>query len=241
MKQLSIIFVMLMILSACKKDPQSTYSGKDGITFYYLSGAEQDSISYSFKFNKKPKVKDTVWIKMRLVGKLSPQARQIKVITAPGSTAIEGTHFILPEVTLPANSFILRYPVVLLSKPDLDTKSARIVLRIADSKDLTVGTAGQADGVSANTVQFKINFSNKLIKPDYWGYIAGYIGEYSDVRYQFMIDVFGTADFRPDTKGGSIGYPQWLNIKTRLNNALDKYVSEHGPLIDENEDEVLFP
>lgn len=241
MKQLSIIFVMLMIFSACKKDPQSSYSGKDGITFYYLSGVEQDSITYSFKFNKEPKVKDTVWIKMRLVGKLSHQARQIKVITGPGTTAVEGTHFILPEVSLPADSFTMRYPVVLLSKSDLDNKAVRIVLRIADSKDLVVGTGGQADPSSANTVQFKINFSNKLIKPDYWGYIAGYIGEYSDVRYQFMIDVFGTANFRPDTKGGSIGYPQWVNIKTRLNNALDKYIAEHGPLMDENDEEVVFP
>ncbi|WP_316814796.1 DUF4843 domain-containing protein [Pedobacter nyackensis] len=241
MKQLSIIFVMLMIFSACKKDPESSYSGQNGITFYYMSGAEQDSVSYSFVLNKIPKSKDTVWVKMRLVGKLSDKPREIKVIAGPGSTAIAGTHYILPDYVLPAGSFTVKYPVVLLSTPDLDNKSVRLVMRVADSKDLVAGTTGQADPSSANTIQFKVNFSNKLIKPDYWGYIAGYIGEYSDVRYQFMIDVFGTPNFRPDSKGGSIGYPQWLNIQARLNNALDKYISQHGPLIDENEEEVVFP
>lgn len=240
MKQLSFIFVMLMIFSACKKDPDAKYSGQNGITFYYLSGVEQDSVSYSFSFNQVPKAKDTVWVKMRLVGKLSDQPRDIKVITGAGTTAEEGKHYILPDYVLPADSFTVRYPVVLLSSPDLDNKAVRLVIRVGDSKDLVAGTIGQADPSSANTIQFKLNFSNKLIKPDYWNYIAGYIGEYSDVRYEFMIKVFGTANFRPDSKGGSITYSQWLNIQATLRNALDKHVREHGPIMD-GEDPLEFP
>jgi len=240
MKYLSIILVMLM-LASCKKDPDATFSGKDGITFYYKSGAEQDSVSYSFKFNKVPKTRDTVWIKMRLVGKLSHQPRKIKVVAGPGSTAIQGSHFILPEIYLPADSFRVKYPLVLLSNDDLNTKAVRLVVQIADTEDLVVGTKGQADMTTANTIQFKVNFSNRLIKPDYWNYIAYYIGEYSAVRYQFMIDVFGTSDFRPDSKGGIIGYAQWVNIKGKLRNALDAYVSQHGPLLDENGAKVEFP
>jgi hypothetical protein len=118
MKYLSIIVVVLMLLVSCKKGPQAVFSGKDGITFYYKSGAEQDSISYSFSFNTTPKAKDTVWVKMRLVGNLSKQQRQIKVVAGPGSSAIEGKHFILPDYYLPADSFQVKYPVVLLSSPD---------------------------------------------------------------------------------------------------------------------------
>lgn len=242
MKYLPIIFVMLMMmLASCKKDPDAVFSGKDGITFYYKSGAEQDSVSYSFKFNKVPKTRDTVWIKMRLVGKLSGKARKIKVIAGAGTTATQGSHFILPDFVLPADSFQVRYPLVLLSSDDLNTKAVRLVLQIAESEDLVVGTRGAADVSTVNAVQFKVNFSNRLIKPDYWSYIAYYIGEYSAVRYQFMIDVFGMSDFRPDTKGGIIGYAQWVNIKGRLRNALDEYVSQHGPLLDENGGKVEFP
>jgi hypothetical protein len=242
MKYLSIILVMLMtMLASCKKDLDAIFSGKDGINFYYKTGAEQDSFRYSLKFNTVPKTRDTVWIKMRLVGKLSHQSRKIKVVAGPGTTATQGSHFILPEIYLPADSFQVKYPLVLLSTEDLNTKAVRLVVQIADSEDLVVGTKGQADMTTANTVQFKVNFSNRLIKPDYWNYIAYYIGEYSAVRYQFMIDVFGTSDFRPDTKGGIIGYAQWVNIKGKLRNALDAYVSQHGPLLDENGAKVEFP
>ena len=241
MNKILTLCMLLMVLASCKKDPQSVFSGKDGITFYYKSGLEQDSVSYSFKLNQVPKARDTVWVKMRLVGKLSKQARQIKIIAGPGTTATEGKHFILPDFSLPADSFQVKYPLVLLSTPDLDSKAVRLVMQIAESPDLIVGTRGQADVSTANTVQFKVNFSNRLIKPDYWNYIAYYIGEYSAVRYQFMIDTFGMSDFRPDTKGGIIGYAQWVNIKGKLRNALDAYVSKNGPLIDENGGKVEFP
>lgn len=241
MKYLLTICSMLIVLASCKKDPQSKFSGTDGIAFYYQSGAEQDSISYSFKFNQVPKTRDTIWIKMRLVGKLSKQQRQIKIVAGPGTTATEGTHFILPDFYLPADSFKVKYPLILLAAPDLTNKAVRLVMQVADSKDLIAGTRGQTDASTANTVLFKVNFSSRLIKPDYWNYISYYIGEYSEVRYQFMIDVFGTADFRPDTKGGVIGYAQWVNIKGKLRNALDAYVAQHGPLIDENGVRVEFP
>lgn len=241
MNKILTLCVLLLILASCKKDPESAFAGKDGITFFYKSGLEQDSVSYSFKFNQVPKTRDTVWIKMRLVGKLSKQARQIKIVAVPGTTATESKHFILPDFSLPADSFQVKYPLVLLSTSDLDSKAVRLVMQIAESQDLIVGTRGQADMSTANTVQFKVNFSNRLIKPDYWSYIAYYIGDYSAVRYQFMIDVFGMSDFRPDTKGGIIGYAQWVNIKGKLRNALDAYVSKNGPLIDENGGKVEFP
>jgi hypothetical protein len=240
MNKILTLCMVLMALASCQKDPESVFSGKDGITFFYRSGLEQDSVSYSFKLNQ-PKTRDTVWVKMRLVGKLNGEKREIKIISGPGTTATEGKHFILPEFYLPADSFQVKYPLVLLSTSDLDTKAVRLVMQIADSKDLIVGTRGQADPTTANTVQFKVNFSNRLIKPDYWSYIAYYIGEYSAVRYQFMIDVFGMSDFRPDTKGGTITYAQWVNIKGKLRNALDAYVSKNGPLMDENGGKVEFP
>lgn len=236
-----IILLVVMVLLSCRKDPQSIFSGKDGIAFYYLSGPEQDSVSYSFSGSKIPKTRDTVYVKMRLLGKLSKQPREILVVPGTGTTAIAGTHFILPNIVMPADSFEVKYPVVLLNAPDLKTKTVRLVLNIAESKDLVVGTLGQANTTTRNVVQFKINFSNNLIKPDYWSYIQGYLGEYSAVKYQFMIDVFGTSNFRPTTKGGLITYAEYLNFRAVLRNALDAYEKVNGPLMDENNLRVTFP
>lgn len=240
MKNLFIICLLFLTLFSCKKDPQSIFSGQDGIAFYYRSGSEQDSVSYSFKANAKPTTRDTVFLKMRLVGKLAKHDRAIAVVAGPGTTAVEGTHFILPEMVMPADSMEVMYPVVLLNAVDLSNKTVRLVLAVADSKDLIKGTVGQADYSTRNTDIFKINFSNNLIKPDYWNYIAGYVGPYSDVRYQFMIDVLGTSNFRPTTKGGLLTYPEFLNFKAVLQTALGEYEKINGPLMDENDLRVTF-
>ncbi|TDQ72240.1 DUF4843 domain-containing protein [Sphingobacterium yanglingense] len=240
MKNIFIIGLLFLSLASCRKDPQSVFSGQDGVTFYYKSGPEQDSVSYSFKANVVPKTKDTVYIKMRLVGKLANYDREISVVADKGSTAVEGTHFILPKTFMQADSFEVRYPVVLLNSPDLVSKTVRLVLRVADSKDLIVGTVGQADYSTRNTAVFKINFSNNLIKPDYWDYIGGYVGPYSNVRYQFMIDALGTSNFRPNTKGGLLTYPDFLNFKAVLGTALNEYEKKNGPLMDENNLRITF-
>lgn len=240
MKNIFILALLIFLFVSCKKDPQSIFSGRDGISFYYKSGPEQDSISYSFKANVVPKTKDTVYIKMRLVGKLANRDREILVVPGEGTTAIEGTHFILPNIVMPADSLEVKYPVVLLNAADLSSKTVRLVLRVAESKDLIVGTIGQADFSTRNTSLFKINFSNNLIQPDYWNYIAGYVGGYSAVRYQFMIDVLGTSNFRPTTKGGLLTYPDFLNFKAVLNTALKEYEETNGPLMDENNLRITF-
>lgn len=241
MKNIFILGLLILSFVSCKKDPQAIFSGRDGIIFYYKSGSEQDSVSYSFKANAIPKSKDTVYIKMRLVGKLANHDREILVVPDDGTTAVEGIHFILPKVVMPAGSLEVRYPVVLLNAADLSSKAVRLVLRVAESKDLIVGTVGQADFSTRNTARFKINFSNNLIRPDYWDYIAGYVGPYSAVRYQFMIDALGTSNFRPTTKGGLLTYPDFLNFKAVLKTALDEYEKVNGPLMDENELRVTFP
>lgn len=241
MKNLFIIIILFLTLASCRKDPKSVFSGQDGIAFYYKSGTEQDSMSYSFKANAIPKDRDTLYIKMRLVGKLANHDREISVVAGEGTTAIEGTHFILPKIVMPADSMLVNYPVVLLNATDLNTKTVKIVLKVADSKDLIKGTDGQADITTRNAVLFKINFSNNLIKPDYWNYIQGYIGAYSDARYEFMIKVLGTSNFRPTTKGGLLTYPDFLNFSTILKDALDEHERIHGPLMDENKVRVTFP
>jgi len=233
--------MMLVILASCKKDPQSTFSGKNGIVFYYFNGLPEDYISYSFKFNKIPKTRDTILLKMRLVGKLSSQARKIKVVTGSGTTAIEGTHFILPDISLPADSFEVSYPVVLLKTLDLDNKEVRLVIEVAENNELEPATLGTAEGGRIYFHATTIDFSNRLVKPPFWDSNKAKVGEYSRVKYEFIISVLGVVDFRAIPNGGQLTFAQFFNLSAKLKNALQEYVLKNGPLIDENGLPVEFP
>lgn len=235
MKYLSIILVLiLMALVSCRKEPQSVYSGKDGIVFYYIQGAERDSVYYSFRESAVVENKDTVWVKMRLIGKLSDRPRKIKVVTAEGTTAIEGTHYILPEINLSANSFLTKYPVVLLKHPDIEDKTLRLKIQVADTEELVTGTVGHTGRTGINLAHYIINFTAGLDRPNYWQ--DYYLGAYSDGKYEFIKEVIGTYDF------GGYSFYQFINLNTRLNNKLKERNDKYGsPLLDENKAAVTFP
>ncbi len=240
----NIIIVLLLILSilSCKKAKFNGYEAGNGMYFYAFT--DDNIINYSFANQAGVKTKDTIFVDMRLMGKISKQSREVSVVETSGTTAIKGTHFILPKVILPADSFHLRYPVVLLNTEDLKTKTYRLVINIEENKDFIQGaigyTNGYTDGWSYKYIE--INFNNQIIKPDYWSSIQKYFGKYSDVKYKFMIDVLGFSNFKPVyIRGGIITYSEFLNYNGKLKNALEAYMAKHGPLIDENGEQVSFP
>lgn len=240
MKNISVILILMLAFAACKKEDIDKFSGKDSIAFY-IQGQEADSTNFTFGGLPTSKSQDTIFVKMRVVGRISNQAKAITVEAAPGTTAVEGVHYILPKMVLPADSFTLRYPIVLLNAPDLLNKTYKLVVRVKANENFESGAVGGANTVSRNIAQYKINFNNQFIKPDYWNYIQNYFGDYSDVKFKFMISTLGFSDFRPPAKGGTITYSEFLNYKVQLRNALDAYNALHGTLVDENGLEVLFP
>lgn len=242
MKNIIIILFVLLLFGACKKAELMRFEALDGIAFYLNSGSELDSANYSFSgLSTTVKPKDTIWLKMRTTGRASNQDREISVVPTSVTTGVQGVNFILPKIVLPAHKFEIRYPIVLLNTPDLLTKTYKLVVAIAQSKDLVIGAPGQADFSTRNIVRYTINFNNQVIKPSYWNYLQGYFGTYSDVKYKFMISSLGITDFKPTTLGGPITYEQYLIYAGRVKNALDAYEAINGPLLDENKLRVVFP
>lgn len=239
MKRLSYLFILLC-LTSCKDEPLSNYIGKDGIVFYYDRVRKTDAITYSFQFNPTPVDVDTVWLDMRLVGKLSDSPRRITVKAAEHSTAKEGVHFrIVDDIMLPANQYLTKYPVVVLNAPGLDKEIVALHLDVSDNEDLEIGATGDLGKDGIQTTRFNIYITNQLIKPIHWEIrLKPFLGIYSKKKYEFVIATIGTHDLDGIY---AFSYADLINLKAIMKNALQRYERENGPLIDENNEIITFP
>lgn len=242
-----LLILSMVILLACHKRDLPTYQPDEAsISYYYIGGGfERDSTSYSFANQYDVREKDTLWIKMILNGIPSTKDRLVNIKAVEGTTAKEGVHFILPKFYLPANAMEVKSPVVLFKTPDLNDTTLKIVLQVMDSEDLKAGATGNMIKGTYRydyTNQHKVNFTNRLIRPDYsWNYVTQHFGAYSNVKYQFMIRNLQMNDFRPTSLGGTLEYPDLLNLGARIGQIWRDYVAANGPLIDENGAVVTFP
>lgn len=233
-----IILALICAFTSCKKEEVPFYSEKDGIAFYTSTTAGADSTSYSFAFNVTPKERDTVYFNMRIVGRTTAYDRKVKVVAGPGTTARAGVDFILPEAVLPAGKIELKYPVVLLSTPEMTTKSFDIVADVAENENFILGAIGQLpvfnNTTTINTRRVKVSVTNRLIQPAYWPSIEGFFGTFSQVKLRFMINTLGMTDF------SAITVDQQYNFPVKLRQALVDYEAANGPLMDENGARVTF-
>ncbi|MGQ7856302.1 DUF4843 domain-containing protein [Pedobacter sp. WC2501] len=234
MKYLSILFLVIFALG-CKKVDVPTFDSADGISFYTDYFTDPDSINYSFALQPLAKDRDTIFLRMRLVGKPSNVARSIKLKALQGSTARLNTDYLLPEVKLPANQLFIRYPLVVLNTPELNTQTLNLILGVDQGSELVAGAPGIATNSSKNFNQIKIKITNQLIEPDYWESVSFLFGSFSVVRFQFMVKVTGLTNF--DQKNG-LG--ELFRIQVQLNKALSDYVQLNGPLIDEYGNQINF-
>jgi len=241
MKYLSLL-IGIVLFASCKKDEIPFYSGEDGISFY-LSSNESDSLSYSFAYSLVEKQKDTVFLKVRILGAAADHPRKITVIPGNGTTARKGIDFDLPEFVVPAGGITALYPVVIYNTPEMKTKTFRLVAEIAENQDFKPGATGEETGsvnenypgtISLN--KLKIDISSQLLKPGYWSTVQGAFGTFSITKFKFMISVTGLTDFS-DPAIGTDGY---YNLPVKLRNALAAYELNNGPLIDEFGQRVTF-
>lgn len=231
MKFILFVFVCFIgLFTACHKATLQYYTAGDGVYFYSI-----DSANYSFATQVGLVEKDTVLIKMKALGYIKEYDRPFQLRAVDGTTAKENTHFILPIVTLKANTNTIDYPVILLNTADLKTSTLRLELEVLENENFPQGAGIVSNNLTFN--RFKINFSNRLLKPTYWNNIQNYFGEYSDVKYKFMIDQTGISVFSTQIYNGS----ELINLKGLLNAALQKYVSTNGPMLDENQKPISFP
>jgi len=242
-----ILYVtMVFTLFSCKKEAVETYQGKDGVSFFAYTYEQLNTTavrSYSFAFQATEKQRDTLFIPMRITGKLSDQPRTVMLKTAQGTTATAGVDFELKEFTVPAGASKFNYPLILLNSAGMAKNVYRIVLEPAETKDFILGTLGQTpetvtnQGTEENFRYLKIDVSGMYVRPAYWDLLDADFGEFSAEKYKFMVKILGITDFSFE----NIGSDGLLNYPVTLRNALAAYEAANGPLLDENGQQISFP
>jgi hypothetical protein len=237
---------MVFLFFSCKKEAVETYQGKDGVSFFAYTYQQLHTTatrSYSFAFQSTLKTRDTMYIPLRITGKLSDQPRTVLLKTAEGTTATAGLDFELKEVSVPPGVSIFNYPLVLINSVGMASNVYKIVLEPAETKDFTLGTFGQTPansvnlGTEENFRYLKIDVSSMYIRPAYWDVLDADFGEFSAEKYKFMVSVLGITDFSYD----KIGSEGLLNFPVTLRNALAAYEAANGPLLDEKGQKISFP
>ncbi|MFD2553106.1 DUF4843 domain-containing protein [Sphingobacterium tabacisoli] len=236
MRHIILFVAVISTFASCKKEGSLEYQAGSGA---YIVAQLSDSLSYSFANNVAILTKDTIFLEVQVLGDVTDYEREIQLHAVGGSTATEGLHYKLPAMKLPAGAHNLIYPVVLFNTEDLATKTVRLELELKPNQDFVNGPGMISSRGLYRT--YKINFNNRLIKPSYWLYIQNYFGEYSDVKYRFMIEVLGMSDFMPDYVGGTMGYSESINYGGIMSGALQKYEDEFGPKLDETGKQISFP
>ena len=243
-----LLYVTLVFsLFSCKKEAVETYQGKDGVSFFAYTYQQLHTTatrSYSFAFQKTVKTRDTMYIPLRLTGKLSDQPRTVLLKTAEGTTATAGVDFELKEVTIPPGVSLFNYPLILINSVGMASNVYKIVLEPAETRDFTLGTLGQTPPTTTvqteeNFRYLKIDVSNMYTRPAYWDILEGDFGEFSAGKYKFMVKVLDITDFSYE----NIGLDGYLNFPVTLRNALAAYEAANGPWLDENENSqpISFP
>lgn len=177
-----------------------------------------DSTVYSFMDHGNV-TKDTISIGIKLIGKLSDRDRVLNV-TVDSTTAKEGTDFkIVTPVILQKDSGVTKVKVVLYRTAGLKTDTKTIWIGIHNSSDINVANY-------PGYTSFKIKFSDKLEKPEWWDNYVGFMWPFTETRMLFYISVLGsTNNFFDENYAGTL-------YKLKL--ALAEYNASHAvPLSDE--------
>lgn len=247
-----LIFILLMpacLLGACKK--QTIAAGTDaGASVYFIypinygSPGSFDSLNYTFVGKNESVKMDTIWLAVRVAGSTADHDRSIDLATVgAGTTATEGVHYKLLHYVMPKDSFQTSLGVVLLRDPSLLDTSVVLNLQLKSSSDFPVSMKDTImdDGKFYIKSSLKVIFTDRLIKPNNWdSYLVTFFGAYSEVKFRFITGVLSVSSF-PDAGPGRITFPQMQYYQNVVRNALVDYNAEHGPLIDENGNEVVIP
>lgn len=181
----------------------ATFSCKDDKLMYeypfdkvYFKYTESDSITRkSFVYDPVEVVRDTVFINLQTIGKVTNYDREVKIVqrdtTAVGKiTAIPNVHFVAfdsPEMkgkmVIPAGASKAKIPIILLKDISLESSEALLYVEILDNENFLQGLPG--------ALKNRVVFSCMLSKPALWRNMQYYFGDYGQVKHQFLIDQTG--------------------------------------------------
>lgn len=185
---LFILIIIVAGVSSCGENPDFVYHSQDNIYLDYEDTTAR-IISYSFAYTPE-KVEDTIFVPVKISGKIETYDRSFKLLVLDTATTAEPVLHYEPfkdAYTIPADSGAVQVPVVIYNKdPELADKTVSLAFALEATNDF------QIDFPHLNYA--KISFSNRLEEPTWWMFWMGQLGLYSRVKHQLFLISTGTND-----------------------------------------------
>jgi hypothetical protein len=224
-----LLTTALLGLSSCQEAEIPLYSGENYIQF--VKNLTTDSTTVAFLLAPGATELDSFLI-VKTTGLGYPAETPYKIsIDRQFTTAVEGTHFKLPDKTIfKPGAMRDTLPVTFYRTADMKTNTFRLVLRVEENDAFKLGQV---------QYQYKVFIvHDNISRPEWWTRDVSdyYLGAYSDKKYQQFIDVTGIADMTGATLSE-------LRVRTlQLKYWLEEYKMLNGiPVTEENGDEMTVP
>ena len=230
-KSMILLLVVIGMFAACENDK-----------FYYQDEARvriegpyewavgTDSLNFSFAVYPSSVQEQEMKMILYVMGEAASTDRTAKLEVDASRTTASAAQYILPEtVTVPAGKLEVPFIITLKRSEDLSSQTVSLYLRVAESNDFKIGVVEQN--------HFCLKWNDVLGKPKNWDTeLTEFFGEYSYVKYRFIIDTIGFGEF-----GNGMTWSELMNYQIIMKTALDEYnASPAGPLKDENGQLVEF-
>ena len=231
--------VMVCCYTSCSKEEIDMYDQEPRINFdYRMVYTELRDTDY-VKRNTEPYRLDSV--RVRLQGDLLTANRDFCIKKTDNSDYHNSLDIQLDEkYTFSKLDAVKQYVYFKVKRPDY--KAGRKAYGCNLEFDLDNPNHQFAKGlVEDNTVE--VNYVWNITQPETWSdwYWDFGIGDFSVIKYCYMMDVWGkTLDDFVTEDGYSYDYDEAYNAVVELVNAYNAYKAEHGPILDENGNDI-FP
>ncbi len=249
---INLLFALILGISSCSENETPVYDAERvSLNIWFgQSNSKQDSVTYNYSYVLE---EGSLTFMARVAGVPVDYDRTFTLKAVSGNLSEAEGSYRVETYTIPAGTVEVECPIYFNTSKLKDASSfteddGYLHFRVAENDVFETGVSERQELV--------VVLKNYLAEPEEWNnrvspYLswAGYFGEYSKVKYQFMIQELGimefhiyasaTAPYNESTKEMSINYAQYL--REVLSDALDDYEAEHGErLMDEFGREVKF-
>lgn len=220
MNKILYIIIILGIIPflGCEENVALEYQDDPALYFAYEQYGQKDSISQTFFILNSSIDRDTVYVKINTMGKLSDKDRPVKLVQTnigePGA-AIPGVHYIPFEDAEVAKRFVIpagksygNVPVIVLRDPSLELGVYRLELAIEQNEYFRPGI---------NTLcNFVVKTTAQTVKPSNWDTTWRYYfgRSWGSVKMRFIIDATGYTEW--ELLPSDISFVSFLSSQVKL-------------------------
>lgn len=175
-----------------------TYSTDDNVYFNYIQGTSTflDSMNFTFAYSE-ANVKDTFFnLPIAVTGAPAAVDRPINITIDPASTALQGTHYDLPQFVMRAGKVQDTLRIRLKRAADLQTSKKYLIFNLHASElfktDILYKIGNGSNLDTCHLLRFQLSTSDILAAGQYWQwYYDVYFGEFTAKKVLMLHNMLG--------------------------------------------------